>query len=749
MQRTVGCIINGFLLMTFLLAPMNLLAESVSPGEPDGSDAQVSGEVEIGGRVFLHGPPEKDRGKLEEYRDIPSGLFLEKLHLRLDRDIYLLDFWAREAGEKDQQFLLTGTKLGQYSLEFEWNQIPHTFSNTGRSIYRETSSGVFELPDLLQTEMEGAAAADRSEILRSFLSTSPDIELRTRWDIARFLYRSMLYPSLEMQIEYTLTRKEGERPIGTTFAFTNQVELPEPVDQTVHDLRLGADLVRESWQLQFGYNLSVFRNEVDVLIWDNPLRAADAAGGSSRGRLDLPPDNIAQTVNLAGAMNLPGRSRLSGLLSYSWRSQDDHFIPHTINSAISDPGLVLPADSLDGNVQVRVASLRYVSRPLENVSTKISYRLYNLVNKTPEYTFPAQVLADSSLLAEPVTTSSFDYTKQNAHADAGWRLRESVSLGIGYDVERWDRNAVHREAPQSDEQTPKVTLDYLPSEGVLLRAAYSRSWRRIDDYNPFSHLSHTVNDEVGPDSTQGQHVLLRKFDEADRDRHRLDFLAQLSPTDTMTISPTLSLRNDNYSDSTFGLQDDKSWVAGFDSVWAPVERVAFLLGFIREEVTARQSSRYREPPSQLENPTYDWTSTTKDTINTVSASADMTLIPKKLDLRLGWNYSRAAGKIRSSNPTTPAGGTDAQNASATAVSFPSITESLQQLEVSLRYYIEQALRLKFRYALESFKISDFRIEDVAPFMGAVEAGSGTSIYLGAKIRDYTAHILALTLDYEF
>ncbi len=750
MRRRLGFALAGLLLSGFFLPP------SRAAGQTEIFGLKLNGEVELGGRVFLERPSKSDRGKFEEYRDIPPGIFLEDLRLRLSSkdDRYSLEVRAREAGEDDQNYLLRSSKLGRYEFEFEWDQIPHVFSRTGRSPYTETSRGVFELPDSIQAALQGASAADRPRILRDFLATQArDIDLETRWDIARFLFKWTPTPDWDLRAEYTRTRKEGSRPIGTTTSsFTNQVELPEPIEQTVHDFRLTAELAREEWQLQFSYNLSLFKNDVDVLVWDNPLRVTDDATlGPARSRLDLAPDNVAHTWNLTGAVNLPWwQSRLTGTFSYGLRFQDDDFIPATINSAIVDPRLAPPADSLDGEVHITLLNLRFTSRPLPDVSIGARYRIYDFDDRTRNLTFPVRVRTDAALVTDPITSSRFSYTKQNAGADVGWRLSTPVSLKVGYEWERWDRDKIHREAPQTDEHTPKVSLDYTPLDWLLLRTSYARSWRRISNYNPFAHLAHTVGaEEAEVEAPQAQSTLLRKYDEADRDRDRVDFLAQLSLLDTLTLTPTLSLRNDDYKNSTLGLQEDKSWAAGFDISWSPMERVSFFASYMREQFDAKQRSRYREPPAQLENPTFDWVAKNEDTVDTFGVGIDAALIPTKLDFRLAWTYSRATGKMRASNPVTPTGGTAAQNTSATALDFPDTKDSLHQLEASLRYRITPAWFARLRYVFEKFDITDFRTDDIQPWMGAVEAGSGTSIYLGAQIRDYTAHIVALSLGYRF
>lgn len=737
----------GVFLMTALL-----LLPAAGFAETEEERVRLSGEVEVGGRVFIDRPSEEDRGKFEEYGEVPAGPFLENLYLRVDRadDRYFLELKAREIGEEDQNFLLRSVRPGRSLFEFEWDQTPHTYSNTGRSPFVETTPGVFQLPDLLQTSLAGAAAADRPNILRSFLATTPPVDLTTRWDTARFLWVGSPYPTLTLQAEYAVIHKQGSRPISTTFLFTNQVELPEPIDQRIDDLKLTAELTRERWQLQLGYGLSLFQNDIDALIWDNPLSATDAVGAPSRGRLDLPPDNVAHTLHLTGAVNLPRRSRLSGTLSYSRRTQDDHFLPHTINTAVSAPALVLPADSLDGKVDIWSGYLKFTSRPVESVGVKSYYRFYGFNNKTPERIFPAQVRTDLSILNEEVRSSSINYTKESAGAATDWQSGRSLSLGVGYDWMRWSRDDRHREAPTTNEHTPKVSLDYTGIDWLLLRTSYARSWRRNGDYNTFAHLAHTHVDVEGLDTTQAQHLLLRKYDEADRDRHRVDLLAQISPKETLSFTPSVSYRKDDYKNSPFGLQEDQNWAAGLDFSWSPIAPgITLYASYMREVFDALQRSRYRTPPAQLENPTYDWISQNKDKIDTVGVSVNIVLIASKADLDLSWNASRAVGAMRAANPVPPAGGTEAQNIAATAENYPDITERLQRLEAALRYAVSPALFWRLQYILEKFDITDFRTDVMQPFMGDVEAGSGTSVYLGAQIRDYTAQIVSFVVGYRF
>ncbi len=101
------------------------------------------------------------------------------------------------------------------------------------------------------------------------------------------------------------------------------------------------------------------------------------------------------------------------------------------------------------------------------------------------------------------------------------------------------------------------------------------------------------------------------------------------------------------------------------------------------------------------------------------------------------------------NPVVPSGGTGAQNTSATAQDFPEVEDHLFQLEASVRYRMTPAWFFRIRYLMEKFDLDDFRTDRIQPFMGNIDPSSGTSIYLGAQARDYTAHVVGLTIGYRF
>ncbi len=718
------------------LAILGLAGPASAQTEVFGLNAE--GEIEVGGRIYGERPSQKESAKFEEYRDLPALPYLGQLRLRLftPDEGYSSEFTGSKWGQQDQEFSLRTGRLGLWEFGFDWDQTPHIFSTNARMLATESARGVFTLgsPRPAGADYNSARQLD---------------EISVRWDTARVLFRLTPTPDLEVKAQYTRIYKDGDRPIGVPFGF-NFIEVLEPIEQTIHDVRLQGAIAREQWQLQFGYTFSLFENSLQSLTTDNPSVAADTATTSASGRLSLPPDNMAHTFSLAGGVNLPWwRTRVTSNLSYSLQLQNDGFLPHTRNplvAAAGGPNLVLPQPSLNGNVQVFLVNVNATSRPLPPLTLSAKYRLYDYMDLSDQITFPGWVETESTL--EPARRAGrWSFIRHNADIDGRWRIVQPVALTLGTGWERWDRSE-HREVPESDEFFGKAALDVTPWDWLAVKAKYTPSFRRINLYNTRAHAEHTTLEEDFTASTQGQSVLLRKFDEGERDRQRIDLLVQLMPTETLTATPTVGWRYDDYVSSPLGLQQETSWSAGMDLNWTPVERLSIFGGYMYESIHQKQRSRYRPVTGGVgfDFADFDWISNNTDTVHTAHTGVRVTLIPKVLDWSLTGNYSTALGRIETRNPVQPTSGSAANQSSATAKEMPAFEDSLLRLETGLKYHFWKNWTAGIAYIFESFDKTDWRTDQLDPFIPSVGLGG---IWLGNDLKDYTAHIIGLSLAYRF
>ena len=717
-------------------------AAGVASAQTKLGGVNVEGDVEAGGRFYLDRPPQSSRAKLEEYRDLSPGPVLFGLNLRFfrpDESLYA-EFGGSKWGYSDQDYYLSVGRLGTWQFDFLWDQTPHVISTDARLLATQPERGVFVLP------------TPRPAL--NLHNSAPDIdEISVRWDKAAMRFSYAVSPNLDFTAEYTRIRKEGDRPMAMAFGSpgANFYEVLQPIEHTIHDFRLRGAFSDPRYQLQFSYGLSIFENDLSRMRADNPCFgnaapcSAGEAGGPATGQSSLPPGNMAHSVSLAGAVKLPLRTRLSANLAWGLHLQNDAFLPQTINPALAgDPSLALPTHSLNGLVQTWLVYLNATSRPFDPVTLTAKYRFYDYSDQSRSITFGGVAVNDNGI-DPPRTAGRWSYQKHNADLDARWRLGEPVALTTGVGWERWDRNE-HREVPISDEYFAKAALDVTPTDWLLARLTYVPSFRRISTYNTFAHLEHSVLEDPGGAAEAGQSVFLRKFDEADRNRQKVEAQLQLMLGNSFTATPTVGYHMDDYINSRLGLQQEMGWTAGFDLSWRPLELVTFAAGYTYEQLFQKMRSRSRPVSSgaTLDFADFDWISDIQDTVHTVYAGLKAALIPKVLDLRIDANYSTSVGRVESRNPTAPVSGTVAQNNTATAHSFPAFEDTLVHLETALIYYFEKNWAVKLGYMFEMFDKSDWRTNTLNPFIPGV-----SSIWLGNNLRDYTAHMVGASLAYRF
>jgi MtrB/PioB family decaheme-associated outer membrane protein len=717
----------------------------------DFGDFKLAGEVEVGG-AYLAEPSTSRRAKFEEYRDVPEFAFLEGLRLRLydPSERYSFELWGTNWGYEDQEYLALLERVGLWQAGFEWNQIPHILSTTGRSLAVETSPDTFTLPTPRPSPLSLHNLAPRLD------------EIGVRWDTARLWLLVTPTPELDLRAEYTRIQKDGTRPFSAAFGSPggNFFEVLQPIDQTVHDFRLTGTWAGERYQIQAGYTLSIFNNDFDSVTIDNPCFGLPAAlpagcgasdGGAAapaRGRVSLAPDNMAHSVFVSGGASLPWwRTRLTGNFSWGLQLQNADFLAHTITPALaSNPLLALPESSLDGHVQTILLNLSAVSRPLPPLALTLKYRLFDYDDRTDTLTFPGHVVNDRGPVAtDEREAGRFSYTRHNVDGDARWRFSWPVSLTGGGGWERWDRNR-HREVQRSDEYFAKGVVDATPLDWLNLRLLYRPSFRRIGEYDTFAHAGHEVQeDPEGAGARQFQSVLLRKFDEADRNRQRVDFEVSITPIPSVTLTTTVGYRDDDYFNSTLGLQQSTVWAVGADVTWRPTDRFSAFAGYMWERYDSRQRSRSRPVTgaTTFDFPDFDWVSDSIDTINTVHAGIQAALIPDALDLRIVASFEQAVGEIDTFNPITPVSGTAAQRASAIAQPFPRFKDHLFRLESALRYRFLKNWSATLRHVFETYDQKDWRTDGLDPFQGL------SSIWLGNDLRAYHAHWVGIVLGYRF
>ncbi len=410
--------ITIILLFALLFLPALLFSQD-KPAPPPSPAPATHGSVEFGvrgvmgkvyGRPDLPFTPSLLNSKFNEYGDRRTGFVVRKFDLHFD-DVLgtknYVDLKSQSTFYKNQSYLATFGRYRKFKFQFRYDEIPHIFTNTARSLYVQTSKGVLTIlpatKQILQDRTSTVCAtppctaAQINISLPGFIASqvvpgenfiTPSLLRKAgtglaSWDIT---------PDWNVSFLFSRENEVGTRPIGLLFnpspsaSASSQpsnvsgrqspgtgAEVPEPIDYFNNTVKVTTEYGKKDWGIQVGYTGSFFRNNINSLLFDNPFATADVpvqliangtggcttSGGlpnctigavPSRGQVDLWPNNNANYLSIAGAFGLTKYFRFMGTINPGWLRQNDPFLPYSTNSQIFFPdslgALTIPATTL-------------------------------------------------------------------------------------------------------------------------------------------------------------------------------------------------------------------------------------------------------------------------------------------------------------------------------------------------------------------------------------------------------------------
>src|SRR5215207_9013346 len=183
-----------FVEFAFIACVVSLLlfTQPVRGQDTEGKKAEFEfrGKVEIGAQFRdIQGG---HTAKFEEVRDVPKGLFVQKLSLDIDSDEspYFIRLRGFELRERDQRFSAEIAKVGKFRFNFLWDQVPHHFGD-GQSFLQETSPGVYQVSPTLRAALQALTLPDNVRtppngplptLVRQELLAAPLTKVRLRRD---------------------------------------------------------------------------------------------------------------------------------------------------------------------------------------------------------------------------------------------------------------------------------------------------------------------------------------------------------------------------------------------------------------------------------------------------------------------------------------------------------------------------------------------------------------------------------------
>jgi putative beta-barrel porin MtrB/PioB len=486
--------------------------------------------------------------------------------------------------------------------------------------------------------------------------------------------------------------------------------------------------VRDPYLFRGGYSGSWFHNDVTSLAFDNPYRATDLAGTSSRGRLTLPPSNSFVTVNGMASVKLPYKSRATAYASIGSLSDDGApLVAQSINTAFATRPL--ERQVVDGEARTSSVNLRFVSRPKRYADVTVSYRSYDYDNRTPEFAMTERVAYDNtpSAVNPAVHTEPFGVTRHSLDADFRLIRGGRTSAGIGYSRLAEDRT--HRIFESTTDNVLRLTFDTIGRRWFSLRSKYEHAQRRGEGIEEGERELASI----------GEQTKLRHFDIASRDRDRVTFIGSVTPTSAWSANLSFAAGKDDYVESVFGLRDNTHQVLSAGTDYVLHDRVTFGMSYSYEEYNALQRSRQANPGDQFNDPSRNWAADTSDRTHSVIFNADVAKIADKVDLRLTYDFSRV--RARYDYITGPVADRTLPEEVVVPTTLPTPRElpptlsELQRATVDLAYPLTARIALGASYWYERYRVNDFTLDlDANP-----ELTRGQALLMGYLYRPYTAN----------
>ncbi|MBZ5567931.1 MAG: MtrB/PioB family outer membrane beta-barrel protein [Acidobacteriia bacterium] len=451
-------------LLALLLVPAAVFAqEQAAPerGVVEFGFRGVTGEVY--GRTFpastaLPGStfsPDVLNSGLNTYQDHRSGFYIPKFNALLDgifgSNNYLRiqsasNGFAFEGGgslTRDQSVLVTFGQYGHYKMQFRFDETPHIFSGTTRTLFSSNGAGGWTLPAGVQSTtyacLNGTPNAGgitgcpiTNQMFAGFTTSAANSAIRTNGTISslvagglvagvdaqpftqqesrKALTGSMSWnitPDVNVNALFSREHQLGTRPIG--FVMGNgstgyAAEAPESIDYYTNNVKIATEFGRKNWDASLGYQGSFFQNDTPSMVVENPFSTVynNTTVGPATGRMDLYPDNKYQQFVGQGAVQIGKHISLMANVTPGWMSQNANFQPLTTNTYVNltpDPGYpaFLPAQSLNGKVDTLAMNYTAVLKATKDLKFVAKYQHYKYDDGTPEM-LVRPVIADTAFL---------------------------------------------------------------------------------------------------------------------------------------------------------------------------------------------------------------------------------------------------------------------------------------------------------------------------------------------------------------
>ncbi len=679
--------ISAFVAMGLLMAVSTATAQQKAAPVTSGGEITYRTQTQDHGEF---GPTGSISSKWTEYRTMRNGTSIPNVHLWSEGGKLTFDLNGYNIQQKDQQFL---GKLSAYGLglKFNWNETPHDMGSDARTIFSNNAPGVWTMSPTLRQALQnavdapGSGASSTTNLIR-FLPfyqnlLAPTFATADRFDLSgqRRTGNVELNLGKHLPVDVTLTYRNemkkgyrGQAGINENFRISPALQVGGPLDEVTNDFGIRVAKKFDMGNAYVAFNRNQYLNRDETLRIDYPFQAADApamvaqtasataigaTGGPSREQAVLAPDNAANTMAGGFTLKFPKQTRINASFSLSERTQDAAFYGYTLYTyAAQSTGAALPAmpqQSLNGKTNATTYNVSFASRPLDGLTVRAQYRVYDLTDKTARFVIPGVFLGGGASATGPTgwsasntangaqgfaTADIYDTKSARMSAMATYEFKDLTVEGQVFNTKLERTN---REAEKGTNNGMAVTALYHFNEWLGFRGTYDKSTRTAEGTTVFGFQADEApltNTRIGGDlelslpggfEVSGGYIK-RKVDYTGRP-DRCNVVSGACAAGTVVTTPV-----PNTPSGLLGTSYD-SYTGQID--WTANDRVT--LGAYMTYEKDAQTNQWSSNPSSLTYNTVNYAGT--DKTNTYGAHGTLQLIPDKATLMFNGSSQKVDG----------------------------------------------------------------------------------------------------------
>ncbi|MDT8409179.1 MAG: MtrB/PioB family decaheme-associated outer membrane protein [Wenzhouxiangellaceae bacterium] len=609
-------------------------------------------------------------------------------------DGHHLSIFGERLGLDSRTLSIEGGRQGSYKLWLRYDEIPHARLQNTQTIFDGAGTANQELPpDWVRAgTTDGMTALDAS--LR-------DIDIGHDRETVGLGFLIGSESPWRYRADVQRETRDGERLQGASFIFRAS-ELAAPVDYETTRLDAAIGYVRDLWELELSYDLSIFDNRNRSLRWQNPFLGIN---GADTGEISQAPDNQFHQVMLSGSWRQSRWLSLAGQVAFGRMDQDEQFLATSLNPNFS--GIGLPRSNLDGEVNTRIVNLRATSKITRRMNANVRFKYDERDDDTPRDAF-TQVVSDT-FLTEAQINEPVSYERTGIKGELDYRLFSFLKLTASAEHKSMERK--FQEVEDTDTEIYSFQARATPFSRLSINLEATRE-DRDNDLDPSL---------LGPQVNPG----LRRFHFAEKERDFLRLNVDYAILDNLFAGVYVELADEDYQDVQIGLSDATSESYGLDLSATFSEHITAYAFVALETLEADISGADNINGAP-------WEARQDDEFRTVGLGVNFNELPGKwVQANLDIAYNSADGDIRIDKF-----GVDAPE-------FP----ELETTRFTLDAWIERALRknmnLRIGYLFGKLTEDDFFHDNVAP--NTVP----TLLSLGQRTPGQTVHVISAMLRYQF